>query len=354
MLNFPWRALSSERFAAVLVILMSIAAGIAAVVPQGAIAVDLAREPTATTMHTLFAYGLTDIFGSAWVKVIAALLLGNVAAILVRRRYDAKAALTETPPRDAPLSLDLRAERPERAVELVRGALSARVGPPRLEVAEGSKVALVFDSGSGVAAAPLVTHLGLLVAVMAAGIEVSTMNPKDAAPAAVLLVTDSTNGTLGRFNMVAGEQFEFFQFSAKYVLREYVRSRGNLGPAIRIERIARGQREGPSFWVYENAPKGFDQRHRAGEVFIDVESSSLKPLPGKGLTGKPTGALLLLGFALVAFGALRGQGASGRLWVLAEGAQVKLVGEPDVEGDRDFESRFESWTLDAKEVLEST
>ncbi|MBI2377611.1 MAG: hypothetical protein HYV07_26655 [Deltaproteobacteria bacterium] len=353
-MTFLWRILSSERLAALLVISMSLATGIAAVVPQGDGAIELARDPGANTLHTLFALGLTDVFDSAWVKVIGSLLAGNIVMILVRRRHEGGLGLTETPPSGAPLAAELRADKPEHAVEILREAFVSRVGLPRFETAKGPRVSLVFDSGAGASFAPLVTHLGLLVAVLAAGLEVSTVDPKDTAPAAILRVTDPTSGIAGHFNMVAGEPFQFFQFSARYILKDYVSNRGGLGPAVRVERTGQGAREASSIWIYAKAPEGFDQRHRGGEVHIEAESMGMRPVPGKGLTRKPTGALLLLGFALVAFGALRGQAASGRLWVVADGASVTIVGEPTVAGDRDFERRFEQWTLEAKEILGPT
>ena len=80
MVDKIWNAMSSLRTTALLAIVMALVAGTAAIVPQGWAALEFARVENATRMQTLAAWGLTDIFDSAWIRAVAALLVMNVVA----------------------------------------------------------------------------------------------------------------------------------------------------------------------------------------------------------------------------------------------------------------------------------
>ncbi|MCC7385411.1 MAG: cytochrome c biogenesis protein ResB [Deltaproteobacteria bacterium] len=354
-LGAAWAIFASTRTTAFLAILFSLTAFVAAVIPQGQEAIDLARDIAGGSLHTLVAWGLTDIFLSPWFKALAALLGGNLLAIAVDMLFgqDKSGEISLEPPSQAPHEREIETRSPEIAPELVREVLSSRLGPPRVEAAQGARVLMVFDSGTSVALAPLFAHLGLMLLVLGAGLQAASFAGEKGLARARLAITDAQTRTTGHFDLVAGEVFQFFQYPARYVLRDYVPSREGLGPAVRLERIEQGQQGGMSFWIYAEAPAGFDQRHRQGEVLIESEWMGTSALPGRGPSGSPLGLLMLFGFGLVAFGALFSQRARGRVWVDAEGDRVRMLGVPHAVGDPDFAADFDRWSLSTRAALES-
>ncbi len=354
-LGAAWAALSSERTTAALVLLMSGAAAVAAFVPQGAAAIEYAREPGAALLHELAAWGLTDVFGSAWVRAIGVLLVGNLLAVAMGglgRRVAVRAEVA--PPRSAPHDERLEARFPELAFEAMRGTFEDRLGLPVAEETKGARSTLVFEAGSGRAMAPMFAHVGLLVLVLGAGLHAARRDEKATVPHAVLKVIEPTTGTHGEFDMVAGEWFKFFQSRDEYAIVGFTRSKDGLGPAVRMERRAPGQPRGESFWVYLRAPAGFDQRHRRDRFAIEALQMDIRPTPGAGLADSPIGALMLFGLAALLFGVRQGQGARGRVWVEVEGRTVRLLGVPHLAGDREFAARFERWSLEARAALEQS
>lgn len=347
-----YRALTSERTTSILVILLAGLVAVSAFVPQGSDALELARDVNATTLHRLAALGLTDVFGSAWLRALGVLLFANMVGVVLSATLGDRREERVRAPAKTPHSVELVAALPEQAVEGLRDTLRRLFGAPLGERAEGSRVTMVFDTSAGGRLASLLTHLGLIVLMMGAGVasrpldkSVRTMGR------AILAVKDVSSGKVGTFDMVAGEAIQFFRWPARYTLRGYVPSLESLGPAARLERVdERGQRE--SFWVFARAPSGFDERHRKGEVAIEARWMGFIAPPGQGL-GSSTGALLLLvGLGLLAFGALAGRRVEGRLWVTADGERVVLRAVPRVRGDRRFGRHFELWSRFARGALE--
>ena len=155
------------------------------------------------------------------------------------------------------------------------------------------------------------------------------------------------------FDLAQDEERTFFQWRARYTIRDYTPQKDGLGPAVRVERIDPDQRSMEDFWIYAEAPAGFDARHRAGEVAISARSMGLVPRPGAGLASRPEGVLLLMGLGLLAIAALELGRPHGRLLVEAEGRSVRLAGVPHREQDASFAAAFEKWTLLARWGVES-
>lgn len=352
VIDRSWRVLASQRTTAVLALLFSAAAFIAALVPQGSEALVLAKDAGARRLHELAAWGLTDVFVSPFFYAVAALLVGNLVAVAVSNLRSARLGISAEPPKKAPLERQLTAPHPERALERLRETFISRLAQPAGQGVQGARAILVFDSGAGAQLAPLAAHLGLMMLVLGAGLYAASASESSGVPRARLDITDTRTNTTGHFDMVAGEPFQLFQYTARYTLRDYVPSREGLGPAVRIERTQQDQPQPQDFWVYLNAPAGFDQRHRQSEVVFDARWMGLSPLPGQGLADSPLGVLMIVGLALIGIGAMKSTRARGRLWVDVNGDTVRLVGVPAMAGDSDFAASFDRWTLVAQSALE--
>lgn len=351
-----WLAVSSVRTTALLAILLALFAGVAALVPQGWPAIELARLEHAEIIQKLAAWGLTNVFDSPWIRALGVILLVNVAAVVARSRMSKRLDQElVTPPRGAPFQEELKAPLPERAVEALRESFRAALSTaPVAEQIEGSRVTMVFDTSQRSEIAPLMAHLGLVLLVVGAGLSVHPPPRQQAVVHAVLDVRDSRTGTVGHFDMVSGEPFQFFQWRAHYTVRDYVVDKDGLGPAIRMEQRFTDSKEQPmDFWVYQNAPADFDRRHRQDVVSIEARRMGIVPLPGSGLASRPSSFLLIAGLGLIVFGALAGNRPRGRLWLEANGDEVRLTGVPHHAGDKSFQGGFTRWSLLARAALES-
>jgi hypothetical protein len=143
------------------------------------------------------------------------------------------------------------------------------------------------------------------------------------------------------FNLRAGEQRNFFTFPDSYFVRLYKRTKNGLGPAILLERRRKDAKRGESFWIYQNAPPGFDQRHRKGQVIIEALELGMVPLPGQGLNNSPLVLLLLLGVALCFVGLSASRKAGGRIWIAFERRDLEIIGHPGRKGDALFTHEIE-------------
>lgn len=348
-----WLALSSLRTTAILATLLALLAGVAAVVPQGHEALALAALEHSDQIRTFAAWGLTDVFGSAWLKAAGVLFAVNVVAVFIRTGAQAKSEVAPRIPAKAPHRAELRASLPERAVESLRETFRSALGTsPLAEKVEGSRVTMVFDTAAAAARAPLLAHLGLAMLVAGAAWAVQPAPKGRMMVRALLEVKDSRSQTVGRFDLAQGETVKFFQWRPDYVIREYVQSKDGLGPAIRMERIMNDQKRITDFWVYLNAPPGFDERHRRDIVAITAKSMGLAPMPGAGLTASPGAGLLLAGLGLLLIGILTGARPAGRIWLEADGDEVRIVGVPGSREDPAFQKSFERWTLLARSAVE--
>lgn len=349
-----WLVLSSVRTTAILAIVLALVAGLAAFVPQGRDALELLRLPHTEQLQELAAWGITDVFSSAWVRAIGVLLLGNVLAVSLRLfRRGAVESDYSVAPRHAPNEVALAAPFPEVAVEQLRESFRETLGgAPTSERVEGAKVTMSFQTSPGAEAAPLLAHLGLVALVVGAGLAVQPAPRMDTVVRAVLEVKDSRTKTVGLFDMVQDESRQFFQWRPRYFLRNYVPTKDGLGPAVRIEKVIDDTKRIDEFWVYLNAPEGFDERHRQGFVAVRALQMGLAPTPGNGLSQSSGGLLLLAGFGLLLIGAAAGSRPDGRLWVEVDGDQVRLLGVPARSEDSTFASAFKRWEVLARVALD--
>lgn len=343
-------ALASQRTTSLLVIVLAAFVAIAAFVPQGREALELARDPNATMMHQLAAWRLTDIFDSAWMHALAALLVANLAAMALATFLRERSDDHLRPPSNAPLTEELRPEEPEHAAMTLRELFRSGFGVPVKEDVEGARVTMVFDTSQSGRLAPMATHIGLIVLVLGAALIGRPVDNDRSIARAFLDVRDTRTGKVGDFDMVAGESFTFFQWPSKYSLRFYVPSYEGLGPAIQIARSDNQGRQ-EAFWVFQRAPLGFDKRHRNGEVEIVARWMGLVPPPGQGLANQPGAILLVFGLGLLVFGSMSGRRPEGRLWLEADGDRVRFLGVPRARADRAFARMFERWRLLARSVL---
>lgn len=347
-----WRILASLRTTAIIALAMAGLAVLAAVIPQGPEALTIASYEHSDTIQGLAAWGFTNVFQSAWMKALWVLLAGNVLAVVlsVQSGFGADSAL-ELPDRAAE-ETKLEVDRPESAVETLRETFRSVLGAaPRSEWVDGARVTMAFDAGARAGLAPLWAHLGLILLVVGAAWASTPPPQAKTAVRAVLEVRDSRTNTTGLFDMVEGETFQFFQWRARYIVRDYAASKDGLGPAVRIERLFPDQQRRDDFWVYAGAPPEFDARHRRGFVAVVAKKIGLLPVPGAGLASSSAATLLLIGFGLLLYGAAVGQGAQGRLWVDVDGKTVRLAGAPLRAGDPQFQRAFRRWDLVARSVL---
>lgn len=343
-------ALASQRMTSLLVIAFAALVAVAAFVPQGNEALELAREPGALTIHRLAAWGLTDLFSSPWMYALAVLLAANLLASAMSTLLRGKSEAMLRVPKDAPHADELSAAEPEHAALALRELFRSGFGTPVSEGSDGSRVTMVFDTAPTGRLAPISVHLGLIVLVLGAALVGRPVDPERALPRAKLYVRDTSTNKEGFFDMVAGESYQFFTWPARYTLNAYFPSYEGLGPAIRMERVEdRGRRE--DFWIFQRAPEGFDQRHRKGEVAIRAAWMGLVAPPGQGMASQPGAILLVLGIGALAFGALAGRRPEGRVWLEADGDRVRIIGVPRSAEDASFARMFARWRLLAASAL---
>ncbi len=348
-----WLVLSSMRTTAVLAILLALLAGVAAVVPQGREAMALMRLPHTEQLQELAAWGLTDLFETAWVRALGVLILANVLAVTVRvlkrDRVDQDFGVA---PAGAPHTVELASTTPEIAVEQLRESFRAVLGSaPTDERVDGARVTMSFSTSPSADMAPLLAHLGLIALVVGAGLAAQPVPLVNTMVSAVLEVKDSRTQTVGLFDMVQDESRQFFQWRPRYFLRNYAATKDGMGPAVRIEKVIDDTKRIDEFWVYLNAPEGFDEKHRQGFVAVKARSMGRRPTPGKGLSQSSAGLLLLAGLGLLMIGLATGSRADGRLWIDVDGDKVRLIGVPARAGDRAFAGAFSRWSLLARAAL---
>lgn len=339
-----WLAFSSLTTTALLGIALAVLVSISAFVPQGWLATRLAGLEHSESIRTLYVYGLTNVAESPWLLALGALLVGNLVAVLLRLVRARRAAPDDAVlARAAPCAIELDAPFPERAVEQVRSLLARLFGRPVTERVEGARVLLAFETAPRARLTPLTTHAGLVLLLLGAVLSTRPPPPSRSMVRTVLEVRDSRSPAVGTFDLAEDEVRSFFQWRAEHVIRDYAPQKDGLGPAIRMERIDPELRRVEDFWVYLNAPPGFDARHRKGEVSIIAKEMGLVPRPGAGLASRPEAVLLLLGLGLLGLGALELGRPDGRLVVEAEGRRVRLAGVPHRARDPRFFAAFERW-----------
>ena len=352
-LDQGWLVLSSFRTTAVLTTVLGVYVACGVVVPQGREAMELLQFEGAEGLRTLAAWGLTDVLASPWFRALLALLLinGLLAALrllLGSRGTDASYAL----PGRAPHEAELVTQRPEEAPELLRESLGAYFGRvPARERVEGGRVTMSFDTAGRRTFTPVVMHLGLVVLIVGAAMAAEPAPRPNSVVRAILRVTDTRTGSVGVFDMAQNEPIQIFQWRANYTVLDYLPSKGTLGPAVRIQRTGAESSSHSEFWVYRDAPPGFDARHRGGLVSFEALSMGLVPAPGHGLASRPSSVFLIVGLSLLILGSLGQTRASGRVWVDTDGERVRLVGVPERAGDGGFARLFERLEVWARSVV---
>ncbi len=344
-----WLGFSSLGATALLGIAFSVLAAVSAFIPQGWLAEEFSRLDHTEGLRTLYAWGLTDVARSWWLVGVLVLLGGNLVAVIARY-----AAARRSLPDDqalaalAPHQAELETKLPERAAEAVRAVYGSLFGRPVSERVNGSSVLLAFDTAPRAGLTPLLTHVGLVLLVLGAVLSTRPPPRSDAMVRALLEVREVQSGSMGRFDVAQDEARSFFQARAEHVIRDFQLDRDGLGPAILIVRTDPDQQTRDDFWVYRDAPPGFDARHRRAEVAISASKMEFVPKPGKGLPSRAEGVLLLLGLALLAAGAFELNRPSGRLIAELDGKTVRLSGVPHRLGDPKFQAAFQRWALLAR------
>ncbi len=346
-----WTLFASPRTTAALAIAMAGLALVSALVPQGSAAVALARYEHSESIQALYTWGLTDVFGSPWLKVLGALLVGNVIAVVISTRWGSGQRATTDVPDRVPEDTKLEASRPEDAVERLRETFRGVLGAPVGEKVDGPRVTLTFDAGTDARLAPLWAHLGLILLVVGAAWASRPPPLGQQVVRAWLDVKDSKTNKVYTYDLIEGEVAQFFQWRYQYVIRNYAASKAGLGPAVQIERILPDLRQRDDFWIYQYAPPGFDEKHRQGKVSISARKLGLVPAPGAGLSHSGSGVLLLLGLGFLIYGAAAGGQAEGRLWIHIDGRTVRLAGAPRRANDESFSRAFRRWDLLARASL---
>ena len=349
-----WFFLSSETCTGLLVILLSAVVLVAIVVPQGQEALDIAVSSQATLLHTAAKWGITEIYRSAWVRALGVLFGANVFAMLFdtflvhRNRTKASIEL----PSSSPLKAELTAKYPEKTMEYVRGALSSVFGLPEAEQIQDDRSLMLYHSAKDFHWRTIISHFGLAAVLLGVGLYSVSFDPTTVSPRAILKVTDPVSGSSGVFNLRAGESRKFFSYPDRYFVRSYKRAKDGLGPAVLIEKRRQNAQRGESFWVYLNAPEGFDRKHRQGQVDIKAMKLGRTPLPGVGLINSPVILLILGGIASILVGLRKSQESGGTVWVSFRKRTVVLAGRPKVTNDKRFKYDFDNCVSYLRENIE--
>jgi hypothetical protein len=311
--RIPFRGLGSGPAVGLATALTTAWVLVAARFPQGWWAEALLESERYAELREWAAWGLTEAARAPCFWAAISLTFGSMLAHALRPRGLGPARRTV-----------LRSERPETAVETVERSFRRLAGRPgRLEV-DGARVQLYF----GRRAPDLAMNLGVLVIIMAGAASLAPPPPSDMVARAVLEVRDRRNGTAGVFEMSQGETRTFFRDPRPYTLGAYLPDRNGLGPAVSLEIRDPESGRTEQFWVYADAPPGFDGRHRQGEVSVEARRLSLVPRPGRGLTTGPLPLLLMLGLVLIGFGFLAAGRPEGDWWVEVDGPRIEVQARP--------------------------
>lgn len=322
-MRFVWGLLSSPVTSAGLGVVLAGLVAASVVLPQGWIAVELAGLESGEALRRAYVWGLTDVAGSPWLQGLMVLIGVNGLAAMLRAVLAREPELGDGP---LPHRAALKARRPERAAEVLRLGFGRWLGRPLREEVMGAHVAMVFSTAPRSRYIPLVLHAGLVLLLVGAALAARPADRMDSLVKAQLVVRDADSRSLGFFDLAAGEGRSFFQNPETYTIAQFMPDRAGLGPALRMAVTGPTGQLLDDFWLYRDAPPGFDARHRRGRVAITATEMGYDAKPGHGVGSRPAGVVLLLGLGLLGLGLAELGRPSGRLVLRSEGGRVVVEG----------------------------
>lgn len=357
-----WLIWSSFAMTAFLGVVLAGLVLVAAWVPQGWMAERLAGFEGSETLRMLFSAGLTNVATSWWLGGLLILIVGNFVSVVLRVALSSTASAPLGRDAGAPLESTVTSQAPERTVEAVRNAFATLFGRPTVEKVEGPRVVLVYETAPRARLSPLIAHLGLVMVLVGTALAAQPAPFARSMVRAKLKVKDTQTPSVGIFDMAQDEVKTFFQWPSEFAIRAYTPSKDGLGPAVRIQRTNTEQRRVDEFWVYLDAPEGFDANHRVGldgpvqnrrgQVVIEALEMGMVPRPGQGWTARPEAILLLAGLGLLVLGVIELGRPDGQLVVDIEGRDLRVAGWPRHTSDARFVSAFPRWTGVAQWAVE--
>lgn len=337
-----WQFLSSPRTLAVSAAAVAGLFLVSLLVPQGRAAREILALHDHPGLAQLAAWGLTDVFQSAWFHLVLFVFAAVLSAVWLESYRQSQKSLPLEPPDGVPLQKTLRVPLPEAAPEQLPRILGRFLGLHHLRThIDGHRV----TEGFGYHLQnwrPFLGPLGLVILAVGMGRVSEDRSQTPGAPYARVEVTNPRTNTIGHFDLVEGEAFEFFGFPGKYILRNYHPSYLGQGPAVRIERQDPKTGQSIDFWVFQRANTGFDRFHRKGSVGIELLAAGRRPKPGQGSSPSAWSLLPLIGMGLLVFAATQSGSSKGLLWVKSDGHEVELLGVP-LAAPEAFQGAFDQW-----------
>lgn len=347
-MRFLWGVLSSPISSAVLGAALAALVAVSVVVPQGWIAVELAGLDEASGLRQAYRWGLTDVAHSPWLYGLLVLLGVNLAAGIIRVLIAPSRSTAST----SEARVEIAARRPERAAEALRLALGRWLGRPVEEAANGPRVRMVFETAPRARWVPLVLHCGLGLLLVGAVLAARPAERADSLVKAEFVVRDANSPSLGFFDVAQNEERQFFGSPNAHTIIGFDPDRRNLGPAVWVAMTDASGRLIDRFWVYRDAPPGFDARHRRGAVAITATRMGYGAKPGHGLVSTWASVVLLVGLGLLGIGLLDLGRPEGLVVVEADGATVWLDGVAARRSDAGFRRLFSRTERLARSALE--
>lgn len=297
-----------------------------ATLPQGWWAEELLRFERYAGLRPYAAWGLTHAWDTPWVWALVVLGAGAVLA---------QAASRDLLARDAQRRYTLRAPRPELVADEAREALRAALGAPERAAFSEGATHISFRRSRLAALAPM--NLGLIALLLGAALSLQPPAKGQMVAQAQLEVRDRRTSAVGTFDLMQGEQRTFFQDPREVTVAAYTPDREGLGPAVQLAALDPSTGRTERWWVYRDAPRGFDGRHRLGAVSIDVLDLQLRPRPGANLSRRSTSVLLLFGLVALALGFVSSGRPSGTWEVTLDGrGWVHIEATPSRAGKNGF------------------
>lgn len=337
MFDFVWRRFASVGLGACLSFALAAIVLASALIPQGWLAVEQLGAQPSETLRWAYRLGLADVSHAPLFWGLVALCAGNFAAMVLVRSFGSRGDVEGT---KAPLQGQLESAKPEQAPLQTRQLLAAVLGPPIKEVVEGPSVRLLFETAPRARWMGLTLHAGLVLLMVGAVLASSPPNKTDMVVKATLVAKDAKSNALGYFDLAQREERNFFFHPDVYVLRGYEANALGLGPAVIMQRFDPRTGQSGRFRVFQDAPPGFDAKHRRGQVGLTAVSMGYAARPGFGLTSRGEAVLALIGFALLLVAAMEVGRPQGFVEANILGRTVSLKGWFQPGDQRRFQTLF--------------